>query len=73
MTALHTSRTGTSVDFNHLRRGTTYRATTLDGITVGEYLGMEHSHGDRAMLLRHRNGTESLMLHNVTSIEQAPA
>lgn len=73
MTAPYTTRTENSVNFNHLSQGTTYRATTLDGTTVGEYLGMEHSHGDRAMLLRHRNGTQSLLLHDVTAIVQAAA
>jgi hypothetical protein len=55
-------------NLNHLRRGLVYRATTPNGTTVGEYLGMETPHGDQAILLRHRAGTESIALGNVTSI-----
>ncbi len=59
--------------FNDLRRGTTYRATTERGTTVGEYLGLESPHGDRAMLLRHRHGTDTILLADVTSICAAAA
>lgn len=58
----------TTCNFNHLRRGATYRATTRDGTAVGEYLGMEAPHGDRAILLRHGTGTDSIALSDVTSI-----
>jgi hypothetical protein len=63
----------TTSTLNDLRRGTTYRATTRDRIAVGEYLGMEAPHGDRAILLRHRTGTESIELCDVTSIQPAAA
>ena len=56
---------------NHLRRGETYRATTAHGVAVGEYLGIESPYGDRAILLRHRAGTESIALSEVTSIRRA--
>jgi len=60
-------------DLNHLRRGTTYRATTPDGAATGEYLGMETSHGDRAILLRRRSGTTAVELATVTSIRPIAA
>lgn len=63
----------TTMTLNDLRRGTTYRATTRDRIAVGEYLGMEAPYGDRAILLRHRTGTESIELCDVTSIRLAAA
>ncbi len=68
MTAHANSHKDTTCNFNHLRRGATYRATTRHGAAVGEYLGMEAPHGDRAILLRHRTGTESIALCDVTSI-----
>jgi hypothetical protein len=73
MTAPQTSRAGATLIFNHLRRGATYRATTRKGTVVGEYLGMEAPYGDRAILLRHRAGTESIALCRVTSIRPAAA
>ena len=73
MTARQTSRVGATYNFNHLRRGETYRATTGSGSAVGEYLGMETPHGDRAILLRHEAGTESISLHDITSIHLAAA
>jgi hypothetical protein len=73
MTAPHTSREDASDTFNRLRRGTTYRATTPNGTTIGEYLGMETPHGSWAILLRHRTGTASIPLRSVTSIQQAAA
>jgi hypothetical protein len=32
---------------------------------------METAHGDRAILLRHRTGTESIALSNITSLHPA--
>jgi hypothetical protein len=60
-------------DETNLRRGSLYRATTLGGTTVGEYLGMEAPHGDLAILLRAAAGTHSIELTNVTSIEPIAA
>ena len=54
--------------FNHLRRGGTYRAVTRTGVAVGEYLGMETPHGQRAVLLRTMAGTASIALDDITSI-----
>jgi hypothetical protein len=71
MTASHTSREHVPRNINHLRRGASYRVTTHEGTTVGEYLGMETPHGDRAILIRHRAGTESILLFSVISILQA--
>ena len=68
MNALATVRGDAAWNLNHLRRGETYRATTRRGIAVGEYLGMETPHGDRAILLRNADGTESIELSDVTSI-----
>jgi hypothetical protein len=70
MTAPHTARHDTSPSFNHLRRSATYRITTTRGTSSGEYLGMETPHGDRAILLRHMTGTESIPLREVTSIRR---
>lgn len=62
----HKSRT-----FNHLRIGGTFRVTTATATTIGEYLGMETPYGDRAILIRHCTGTESIPLWQVTSIQKA--
>lgn len=61
----------TSNNLNHLRRGVTYRATTAGGTAVGEYLGMETPHGERAILLRDVGGTHSIALCDVTCIQPA--
>lgn len=71
MPAQNTSRA--SASFNHLRRGVTYRATTPGGTAVGEYLGMEALYGDRAILLRHATGTESIYRRDVVTIELVAA
>lgn len=68
MEARETTPMNHPLSFNQLRRGSTYRATTHLGITVGEYLGMESPHGDRALLLRNCGGTASIPLRHVTSI-----
>lgn len=57
--------------FNHLRRGTTYSAITQNGISVGEYLGMEVSYGEWAIMLRQGAATESISLRHVNSIVSA--
>jgi len=62
-----------STTINHLQRGTTYRATTRNGPAFGEYLGLEAPHGDRAILLRHATGTDSIPLGELTSIRSAAA
>ncbi len=69
MTAPQTSRADVNWNLNHLRRGVTYRAKTQDGIVIGDYLGMETAHGDRAILLRHGAGTESIELCQVISMQ----
>lgn len=71
MMAPHTSRK--RPNFNELERGTTYLATTRNGTAVGQYLGMEVPYGDWAILLRHRTGTESIALNDITSIRPAAA
>jgi hypothetical protein len=71
MKAPHTS--DVTHTLNHLRKGSTYRATTPDGSAVGEYLGMESPHGDRAILLRHRRGTASIDLRNLRSLHKLVA
>ncbi len=52
----------------HLRYGVTYRAQAGRRIVLGQYLGMETLHGDRAILLRNGNSTESIDVGEVTSI-----
>ena len=56
MTARTTSRKSASSNVHHLRRGAEYRATTHNLIAIGEYLGMETPHGDRAILIRNSSG-----------------
>lgn len=73
MKAQHTSRGSAPWNLNNLRLGATYRATTRHRTTAGEYLGMETPHGDRSILLRHRTGTESIALSDLTSIQPAIA
>ena len=63
----------TNLNFNHLRRGSIYRATTVAGSAVGEYLGMEALYGDRAVLLRNATGTESIFRHDIVAIEPLAA
>ena len=62
-----------SADLNHLRRGSSYLAVTCNGAEAGEYLGMESGHGDRAILLRSRVGTVSILLQAITSIRAVAA
>lgn len=59
-------------DLNLLRRGSTYQATTAAGTTVGEYLGIEVPYGQRAILLRHADGTDSIAVGALTSITPSP-
>jgi hypothetical protein len=73
MKAQHTSRASAPWNLNHLRLGTTYRATTRQHTTAGEYLGMETPYGDRSILLRHRTGTASIALSDITSIHPTAA
>jgi len=58
-------------NLNQLRRGANYRITTRHRTRVGEYLGMEAPHGDRAILLRHPAGTDSIALRDLISIRAA--
>ncbi len=60
-----------NTNLNHLRRGDVYRATTPAGTTTGEYLGMEAMYGERAVLLRHSEGTSSIYRRNILAIELA--
>ncbi len=73
MKAPHPSRPNATPNFNNLRRGMNYRATTRYGTTVGEYLGMEADYGYRSILLRHSTGTESIARSAVTSIHPVAA
>ena len=60
-----------NTNLNHLRRGSTYLATTTVGSTLGEYLGMEAFYGERAVLLRNEQGTTSISRGDILSIELA--
>ena len=73
MKAPHTSRASAPWNLNNLRLGSTYRATTRHHTTAGEYLGMETPHGDRSILLRHRTGTDSIALSDITSLQSTTA
>ena len=68
MKAPHPAYAYATPNINHLRRGEIYRAITRCRTVVGEYLGMETPHGDRAILLRHGDGTDSIALCSVISI-----
>ena len=68
MTTHHTSRSRADLDLNHLKRGAVYRAETSAGTSIGEYLGMEHDYGSRAVLLRNAAGTDSIDRRYLTSI-----
>lgn len=71
MPAPHATQEGPALDLNHLERGAHYRATTRHGEAVGEYLGLEAPHGDRAILLRHGDGTASIALVDLEAIRLA--
>ena len=58
----------TPSDLLRLRCGVTYRAKTRQRIVVGEYLGMEAPYGNRAILLRHDTGTDSISVRLIDSI-----
>lgn len=73
MKAPQTSHTNAPWNLNHLRLGSIYRATTRHRTTAGEYLGMETPYGDRSILLRHRTGTESIALADITSLRTITA
>ncbi|NNC74469.1 MAG: hypothetical protein HKN93_03045 [Acidimicrobiia bacterium] len=69
-----TARTASSPwTINDLHRGGIYRATTSAGDSIGEYLGLETAYGDRAMLLRNNDGTSSIYLDDVTSLQRLAA
>ena len=69
MTTQSTSRSSATINLNHLRRGASYVATTSQGTAIGEYLGMEASYGDRALLLRNSSGTASIYRDEIITIE----
>ena len=58
-------------DFNHLKRGETYRAVTATVSATGEYLGVETTHGVWSILLRHDLGTESIPRFTIETIAAA--
>ena len=71
MTAPNTSRAPWKL--NQLLQGATSLATTRHRMVVGEYLVMESQYGDRAILLLNGNGTTSIALAMVTSIQAVAA
>ena len=73
MTAHIASPLTAPIDLNHLRRGAIYRATTVHGTAIGEYLGIEVLYGDHAVLLRHSRGTESIYRDDILAIESIAA
>ncbi len=58
----------TTIHLNDLSVGSTYRATTRRGATVGEYLGLESPHGDLAVILRHPAGDESIEVRHIEGL-----
>ena len=71
--AQHTSRHRAPWNLNHLKLGSTYRATTNSGTTNGEYLGMETPYGDRSILLRSGASTASIALSDLTGLVPSAA
>ena len=71
MQAPHTSQEGPALDLNHLERGRRYQATTRNSVAVGEYLGLEAPHGDRAILLKHGSGTASIAVADLETVKRA--
>ncbi len=72
MTAPTMMRDEISPDLNQLRLGSTYSAVARGRTMEGVYLGMETLHGDRAILLRNRFGTASILLNDLAWIEELP-
>ncbi len=57
---------------NLLSTGLVYRAITADGrIVVGEYLGVEVPYGTWAILLRSSEGTRSIPVMSIDTIQVA--
>jgi hypothetical protein len=61
----------TTIDLNHLRLGSTYDAVTSRGLARGEYLGIETSHGEWAILLRNAGGTTSIGVADLSAVTPA--
>lgn len=73
MTMTH-SRRPPAPDITSLRHGRLYRAETCDGrVAEGEYLGIEVSYDDWAIMLRGEAGTASLALDHLTSVSPLAA
>lgn len=69
MTASRPSHLRSLPDLNGLRDGGVYRATTRDGfVAVGEYLGIEVTHGEWAIMLRSASETVSIPLQGLASV-----
>lgn len=66
------SRRIATTDINHLRLGDNYEATTYDGRTVsGLYLGIEVAYDDFCILLRNSDGTTSIAVADLDSVDQS--
>jgi hypothetical protein len=73
---LRSIRNRSSLDeltITELRRGDVYRAATQRRIEVGEYLGIETTWGDRAILLKTGSGTSSVLLSRILSLTSVAA
>jgi hypothetical protein len=67
-------RPQTTIDLNHLRPGTNYRAaTTAHGSVVGEYLGIEVAYDVWSILLRTGSGTVSIPVYDLVSVRPEAA
>lgn len=59
---------------NVLRRGSSYLAETVDGHSaIGQYLGIEVTYGDRAILLAGTESTESITIDRLSSLQPQSA
>lgn len=75
MTARTTTlRNPVTINLNHLAIGDTYQVTTETGRTaIGEYLGIEVAYGDWMMILRNRDGSETIQLDQLAEVQDIAA
>jgi len=69
----HDRSSADELTITELRRGDVYCATTQRRTEVGEFLGVETTWGDRAILLRNGTGTSSVLLSRILSLTSAAA
>lgn len=71
MTAPHTLQEDITASLNHARRGATYRITTPKSPPSANTLAPKAPTATRPSLLRQAKGTDSIPLHQITSISDS--